>query len=307
MQYAQLKACPGSRCRPTHWPRSLPKGMAPELTAAKTKSSARSQPRHAAPAPLLQYQAEAASQMVDQSARHPPARSAATFSTGCQTRCASVLSQHHRARFECASPRSRPPRTASLSMINASIRMPCAKRIEKRPASASYPAAPWSLVKEYCVLIDPMESARSKSAPPRVFPGPYDTSSIRARAIASTMRMSFCRNVPCGYVRSSRRRRKTWLRRCRAASKLDKELYFPVTSCFCLVSRASFPFNRIEVLSPHTGEAVVGNDHSNVFIETIGIDQRAASTSAILTTGESVWCAASSPSGRSAQRDSHHP
>jgi hypothetical protein len=52
------------------------------------------------------------------------------------------------------------------------------------------------------------------------------------------------------------------------------------------VSTFFFPFNEIEVLSPETGEAVVGNDHSRVFIEAIGIDQKSGIYVRDLATGE---------------------
>jgi major vault protein len=52
------------------------------------------------------------------------------------------------------------------------------------------------------------------------------------------------------------------------------------------VSAFFFPFNEIEVLSPATGEALVGNEHRRVFIEAIGIDQKSGIYVRDLATGE---------------------
>jgi major vault protein len=68
---------------------------------------------------------------------------------------------------------------------------------------------------------------------------------------------------------------------------LDKDTFDPGDELLLTgVSGFFFPFNEIEVLSPRTGEAVVGNDHSDVFIEAIGIDQKSGIYVRDLTTGE---------------------
>ena len=69
--------------------------------------------------------------------------------------------------------------------------------------------------------------------------------------------------------------------------QLDREICYPGDELLLSgVSGFFFPFNEIEILSPQTGEAVVGNDHSNVFIEAIGIDQKSGIYVRDLTTGE---------------------
>ena len=141
--------------------------------------------------------------------------------------------------------------------------------------------------KEYCVLIDPDGKREIKAGPARVFPGPYDTFMIKGsrnrvydayellpqralwlRVISQIARAHMAVQMPRGV-------------------QLDKEVYYPGDEILLTgVSGFFFPFNEIEVLSPHTGEAVVGNDHSNVFIEAIGIDQKSGIYVRDLTTGE---------------------
>jgi hypothetical protein len=52
------------------------------------------------------------------------------------------------------------------------------------------------------------------------------------------------------------------------------------------VSGFFFPFNEVDVLDPRTGQAVVGNDHSRVFVEAIGIDQKSGVYVRDLRSGE---------------------
>lgn len=141
--------------------------------------------------------------------------------------------------------------------------------------------------KEFCVLIDPDGKREIKVGPARVFPGPYDTFMTKGsrnrtydayellpqralwlRVISSISREEMAAKMPRGV-------------------QLDKEMYYPGDEILQAgVSGFFFPFNEIEVLSPQTGEAVVGNDHSSVFIEAIGIDQKSGIYVRDLTTGE---------------------
>lgn len=141
--------------------------------------------------------------------------------------------------------------------------------------------------KEYCVLIDPDGKREIKVGPARVFPGPYDTFMIQGsrnrvydayellpqralwlRVISQISREEMAQKMPRGV-------------------QLEKEMYYPGDELLLTgVSGFFFPFNEIEVLSPSTGEAVVGNDHSRVFIEAIGIDQKSGIYVRDLATGE---------------------
>ena len=69
--------------------------------------------------------------------------------------------------------------------------------------------------------------------------------------------------------------------------KLDKETYYPGDEVFLRgVSGFFFPFNEVEVLIPETGFAFIGNDHSRVHVEAIGIDQKSGIYVRDLRTGE---------------------
>ena len=126
-----------------------------------------------------------------------------------------------------------------------------------------------------------------KVGPARVFPGPYDTFMIKGsrnrvydayellpqralwlRVISQISREEMAQKMPRGV-------------------QLEKEMYYPGDELLLTgVSGFFFPFNEIEVLSPSTGEAVVGNDHSHVFIEAIGIDQKSGIYVRDLATGD---------------------
>lgn len=141
--------------------------------------------------------------------------------------------------------------------------------------------------KEYCVIVDADGKREIKVGPARVFPGPYDTfmtfgsrqrvydayellpqRALWLRVIAPITRAELAARLPRGVA-------------------LEKEQYFPGDEILLTgVSTFFFPFNEIEVLSPETGQAVVGNDHQNVFIEAIGIDQKSGIYVRDLTTGE---------------------
>ncbi len=141
--------------------------------------------------------------------------------------------------------------------------------------------------KEYCVIIDADGKREIKVGPARVFPGPYDVFMVEGsknrvydayellpqralwlRVIAPISREILAARLPRGF-------------------SLDKESYYPGDELLLTgVSTFFVPFNEIEVLSPQTGESVVGNDHRSVFIEAIGIDQKSGIYVRDLATGE---------------------
>jgi major vault protein len=141
--------------------------------------------------------------------------------------------------------------------------------------------------KEYCVIIDADGKREIKVGPARVFPGPYDQFMVKGsrariydayellpqralwlRVIAPISKSELGQKLPRGVV-------------------LEKDGFHPGDELLLTsVSTFFFPFNEIEVLSPETGEAVVGNDHSRVFIESIGIDQKSGIYVRDLFTGE---------------------
>lgn len=141
--------------------------------------------------------------------------------------------------------------------------------------------------KEYCVIVDADGKREIKVGPARVFPGPYDVFMVEGsknrvydayellpqralwlRVIAPISRDDLAARLPRGFA-------------------LDKDQYYPGDELLLTgVSTFFVPFNEIEVLSPQTGEAVVGNDHRTVFIEAIGIDQKSGIYVRDLATGE---------------------
>lgn len=141
--------------------------------------------------------------------------------------------------------------------------------------------------KEYCVIVDADGKREIKVGPARVFPGPYDTfmtegsrnriydayellpqRALWLRVIAPTKKADLATKLPRGF-------------------ELAKEEYFPGDELLLTgVSTFFVPFNEIEVLAPETGQSVVGNDHSRVFIEALGIDQKSGIYVRDLTTGE---------------------
>ncbi len=141
--------------------------------------------------------------------------------------------------------------------------------------------------KEFCVIIDADGKRQIHVGPARVFPGPYDqfqTAGSRDRVYDAYELLP---------------QRALWLRVISKVSKkelagrfpqgfeLSKEVFHPGDEILLTgVSGFFFPFNEIEVLSPDTGLALIGNDHTQVFIEAIGIDQKSGIYVRDLTTGE---------------------
>jgi multidrug efflux pump subunit AcrA (membrane-fusion protein) len=141
--------------------------------------------------------------------------------------------------------------------------------------------------KEYCVIVDADGKREIKVGPARVFPGPYDVFMVEGsrnrvydayellpqralwlRVIAPISREGLAARLPRGFA-------------------LEQDQYYPGDELLLTgVSTFFVPFNEIEVLSPQTGEAVVGNDHRTVFIEAIGIDQKSGIYVRDLATGE---------------------
>jgi major vault protein len=141
--------------------------------------------------------------------------------------------------------------------------------------------------KEYCVIVDADGKREIKLGPARVFPGPYDT----------FMTIGSRERVYDAYELLPQRA--LWLRIISPIAKstlakklprgvdLDLDEYLPGDELLLTgVSTFFFPFNEIEVLSPDSGQAVVGNDHGRVFIEAIGIDQKSGIYVRDLATGE---------------------
>jgi len=143
--------------------------------------------------------------------------------------------------------------------------------------------------KEFCVIVDADGKRNVMRGPARVFPGPYDQFMVEGsrnriydayellpqralwlRVITPLTKAGFAKNLPPG-----------------SETVLTRDTYNPGDELLLKdINAFFFPFNEIEVLSPETGQAVVGNDHSRVFIEAIGIDQKSGIYVRDLVTGE---------------------
>lgn len=129
--------------------------------------------------------------------------------------------------------------------------------------------------KEFCILFDADGNPRIVKGPARVFPGPHDTflqrgsrrrvydayelaehQALWLRIIAPITKAKLAGHLPQGYA-------------------LDREVYEPGHE---MIVRGQptvfFPFIEAEVLHPESREPHVGNDHSAVVINAIGIDQK---------------------------------
>lgn len=129
--------------------------------------------------------------------------------------------------------------------------------------------------KEFCILFDADGNPRIVKGPARVFPGPHDTflqrgsrrrvydayelaehQALWLRIIAPITRAKLTQHLPQGYA-------------------LDREVYEPGHE---MIVRGQptvfFPFIEAEVIHPESREPHVGNDHSAVVINAIGIDQK---------------------------------
>lgn len=141
--------------------------------------------------------------------------------------------------------------------------------------------------KEYCVIINADGKRQIKVGPARVFPGPYDQfqyegsdnrvyeayellpqRALWVRFIAPMPKSQLAKHLPRNV-------------------KLEQEHYEPGDELLITgVNTFFFPFNEIEILSPANGQPIFGNNHSKVFIEAIGIDQKSGIYCSDLATGE---------------------
>jgi major vault protein len=273
---------------------SAPKGPPPPPPPAEPMyqlddSEESEQERSKAKRAVAQYQSQAA--FVDQAARtrqRVPSPAKVPSPAPAMPAPAAVAS----ARAEAAVP---PPATsggppvpppASIDDLLASDSARKAIEREARQARLVRHAAVLG-EKEFCVLIDPDGKREIKVGPARVFPGPYDTFMTKGSrnrtydAYELLPQRALWLRVICQISRDD------MAAKMPRGVQLDKEMYYPGDEILLSgVSGFFFPFNEIEVLSPQTGEAVVGNDHSGVFIEAIGIDQKSGIYVRDLTTGE---------------------
>ena len=140
--------------------------------------------------------------------------------------------------------------------------------------------------KGFCVILDADGKRQIKRGPARVFPGPYDSFVSKG----SSDRIY--------YAYELLPQRALWLRFIAPIEKerlidllphgvaVDQDMNPGDELILTGVNSFFFPFNEIEILHPLTGQPHVGNDHSDIFIEAIGIDQKSGIYVRDLATGE---------------------
>ena len=141
--------------------------------------------------------------------------------------------------------------------------------------------------KEFCVILDADGKRQIKVGPARVFPGPYDTFLTEGS------------NNRIYYAYELLPQRGLWLRFIRQISReklaarlprgvdLTEDTYYPGDEMILTgVNSFFFQFNEIEILNPLNGQPHFGNDHSETFIEAIGIDQKSGIYVRDLESGE---------------------
>lgn len=140
--------------------------------------------------------------------------------------------------------------------------------------------------KEYCILFDADGNPRIVRGPARVFPGPHDTflqrgsrrrvydayelaehQALWIRIITPISRDKLARHVPAGHA-------------------LDRD-HFEAGHELIVRGQPTvfFPFIEAEIINPVTREPHVGNDHDDVIINAIGIDQKSGIYARDLRTG----------------------
>lgn len=129
--------------------------------------------------------------------------------------------------------------------------------------------------KEFCILFDADGNPRIVKGPARVFPGPHDTFLQRGsrRRVYDAYELAEHQALWLRIIAPITRER---LARCLpGGTTLDREHYEPGHE-FVVKGEPSvfFPFIEAEVIHPETRDPHVGNDHSAVILNAIGIDQK---------------------------------
>ena len=130
--------------------------------------------------------------------------------------------------------------------------------------------------KNFCFLFDADGKPRIVRGPARVFPGPHDTFMIRGsrRRVYDAYELGEHQAL---YLRIiSPVSRAQLLARLPAGTAVEAREQFEAGYEFLVRGLPSvfFPFIEAEVLNPLTREPHVGNDHDNVVLSAIGIDQK---------------------------------
>ncbi|MFZ2975954.1 MAG: hypothetical protein WA055_05005 [Candidatus Moraniibacteriota bacterium] len=143
---------------------------------------------------------------------------------------------------------------------------------------------------EFCVLFDEDGKPRTHKGPGRVFPGPYDIFRIEGsrNRIYDAYHLREDRGLLLRVVadKISRTDLIKQLPEGSAKSLEGKETYEKGDEIFIGGFDAYLvPSNSIEVINPETRQPHIGNDHSEVYVQSIGVDQKSGVYVASVATG----------------------
>lgn len=129
--------------------------------------------------------------------------------------------------------------------------------------------------KNFCILFDADGNPRIVRGPARVFPGPHDRFLHRGSKRRVYNAYELGENQALWLRIIKRVSRATLKEKLPAGIELDQEI-FEAGAELLVRGQPSvfFPFIEAEVLHPRTREPHVGNNHEDVIIDAIGIDQK---------------------------------
>lgn len=207
------------------------------------------------------------------------ARLLAQVGDGLSARQFSVLKNELRHRADLTTGERAVMLTALDEAWNDRSRTKGGKASDGSSRAASDPYARKAVIlgpKNFCFLFDADGNPRIVRGPARVFPGPHDTFMIRGsrRRVYDAYELGEHQAL---YLRIiSPVSREQLLARLPRGTALEDRPHFEA-GYECLVRglpSVFFPFIEAEVLNPLTREPHVGNDHDNVVLTAIGIDQK---------------------------------
>jgi hypothetical protein len=140
---------------------------------------------------------------------------------------------------------------------------------------------------EFCVLMNEDGQPQVKKGPGRVFPGPYDT--FRSKGSRSYAYDAYHLRPDRGLllrVVDDAISKKDLASQLPPGSQLDRELYTKGDEIFIGGFDAYIiPSSSIEVIDPRARTPHIGNDHSTIYVQAIGVDQKSGIYVANVETG----------------------
>lgn len=130
---------------------------------------------------------------------------------------------------------------------------------------------------EFCTLIDRDGQPQRKAGPGRVFPGPYDrvqTSGSRNNGVYDAYHLRDDRGLLIRVV-ANQISQAELANQLPSGVKYDKPTYQKGDEIFVAgISAYLVPGNAIEIIDPESRLPQIGNNHDDVFVKAIGVDQK---------------------------------